>query len=56
MTELLRANLYEFQKFNLESGDEPYFTLRSLKSIARYGLADVARHVIQRIINPRLLS
>jgi serine/threonine protein kinase len=25
--ELLRANLYEFQKYNKESGDEPYFTL-----------------------------
>jgi len=35
VTELLRANLYEFQKFNLESGDEPYFTLGSLRSIAR---------------------
>lgn len=29
--ELLRANLYEFQKFNQESGGEAYFTLRRLQ-------------------------
>ncbi|XP_027104327.1 uncharacterized protein [Coffea arabica] len=33
--ELLRANLYEFQKFNRESGGEPYFTLSRLQGIAR---------------------
>ncbi|XP_065870960.1 uncharacterized protein [Euphorbia lathyris] len=33
--ELLRANLYEFQKFNQESGGEPYFTLSRLQVIAR---------------------
>ncbi|GMH04197.1 hypothetical protein Nepgr_006036 [Nepenthes gracilis] len=33
--ELLRANLYEFQKFNLESGGEPYFTLSRLQVITR---------------------
>jgi hypothetical protein len=27
VTELLRANLYEFQKYNQESGGEVYFTL-----------------------------
>jgi hypothetical protein len=27
VTELLRANLYEFQKYNQESGDEVYFSL-----------------------------
>lgn len=32
--ELLRANLYEFQKFNRESGGEPYFTLSRLQGIA----------------------
>ncbi|KAF3433433.1 hypothetical protein FNV43_RR24535 [Rhamnella rubrinervis] len=31
--ELLRANLYEFQKFNQESGGEAYFTLRRLQVI-----------------------
>ncbi|CAI0443627.1 unnamed protein product [Linum tenue] len=31
--ELLRANLYEFQKFNQESGGEPYFTLARLQTI-----------------------
>lgn len=35
VTELLRANLYEFQKYNRESGDEPYFTLPRIQSIAR---------------------
>jgi len=33
--ELLRANLYEFQKHNRESGDPPYFTLPHIQSIAR---------------------
>ncbi|OAY38404.1 probable serine/threonine-protein kinase dyrk2 isoform X2 [Manihot esculenta] len=33
--ELLRANLYEFQKFNLESGGEPYFTLSRMQVITR---------------------
>ncbi|KAJ8438711.1 hypothetical protein Cgig2_013757 [Carnegiea gigantea] len=30
--ELLRANLYEFQKYNLESGAEPYFTMGRLQN------------------------
>lgn len=29
--ELLRADLYEFQKYNRESGSEPYFTMLRLK-------------------------
>lgn len=29
--ELLKANLYEFQKFSRESGGEAYFTLRRLQ-------------------------
>ncbi|KAL8093638.1 hypothetical protein AgCh_035499 [Apium graveolens] len=33
--ELLRANLYEFQKFNRESGGEPYFTMSRLQVITR---------------------
>ncbi|XP_054793282.1 DYRK-family kinase pom1-like isoform X2 [Prosopis cineraria] len=33
VTELLRANLYEFQKFNQESGDEAYFTMSRLQYI-----------------------
>ncbi|KAF7830939.1 dual specificity tyrosine-phosphorylation-regulated kinase 2-like isoform X2 [Senna tora] len=33
VTELLRANLYEFQKFNQESGGEVYFTLSRLQMI-----------------------
>lgn len=35
MCELLRANLYEFQKHNRDSGDPPYFTLPRIQSIAR---------------------
>lgn len=31
VTELLRANLYEFQKYNQESGGDPYFTLNRLQ-------------------------
>ncbi|KAL5995590.1 hypothetical protein ACLOJK_025654 [Asimina triloba] len=33
--ELLRANLYEFQKFNDDSGGDVYFTLPRLQSITR---------------------
>eukprot|EP00698_Gefionella_okellyi_P005761 TRINITY_DN1521_c0_g1_i1.p1 TRINITY_DN1521_c0_g1~~TRINITY_DN1521_c0_g1_i1.p1 ORF type:complete len:504 (+),score=102.28 TRINITY_DN1521_c0_g1_i1:27-1514(+) len=33
--ELLRDNLYEFGKYNRESGDEPYFTLPRLQRITR---------------------
>ncbi|XP_010253744.1 PREDICTED: probable serine/threonine-protein kinase dyrk2 isoform X2 [Nelumbo nucifera] len=33
--ELLRANLYEFQKFNQDSGGQPYFTMRRLQLITR---------------------
>jgi serine/threonine protein kinase len=35
VTELLRDNLYEFAKFNRESGAECYFTLPRLQKIAR---------------------
>ncbi|XP_072955125.1 uncharacterized protein [Typha angustifolia] len=35
VTELLRANLYEFQKYNQESGGEVYFTLPRIQAIAR---------------------
>lgn len=35
VTELLRANLYEFQKYNLETGGEVYFTLSRIQTIAR---------------------
>ncbi len=35
MCELLRANLYEFQKYNRESGDATYFVLPRVQSIAR---------------------
>lgn len=33
--ELLHANLYEFQKHNLESGSEPYFTLSRIQLITK---------------------
>lgn len=33
--ELLRANLYEFQKYNRESGEAPYFTNARIQRIAR---------------------
>ncbi len=35
VTELLRDNLYEFSKFNRESGAENYFTLSRLQKITR---------------------
>ncbi|WOL04815.1 Calcium-dependent protein kinase 13 [Canna indica] len=35
VTELLRANLYEFQKYNRESGGEEYYTLPRIQAIAR---------------------
>ncbi|KAI3705031.1 hypothetical protein L1987_75261 [Smallanthus sonchifolius] len=33
VSELLRANLYEFQRYNKESGGEPYFTIARLQAI-----------------------
>ena len=33
--ELLRDNLYEFARYNRETGGEPYFTLPRLRRIAR---------------------
>ncbi|XP_024991707.1 dual specificity tyrosine-phosphorylation-regulated kinase 4-like [Cynara cardunculus var. scolymus] len=33
--ELLRANLYEYQKYNKECGGEPYFTLNRLQVITK---------------------
>ncbi|WOL06328.1 hypothetical protein Cni_G15060 [Canna indica] len=35
VTELLRDNLYEFQKYNHESGTEEYYTLPRIQAIAR---------------------
>nr|GFB90874.1 protein kinase superfamily protein [Tanacetum cinerariifolium] len=35
VSELLRANLYEFQKYNRESEAEPYFTMPRLQIITR---------------------
>ncbi|KAG2490825.1 hypothetical protein HYH03_010746 [Edaphochlamys debaryana] len=40
--ELLRANLYEFQKYNKESGDELYFTNARIQRIARQALRSLA--------------
>jgi dual specificity tyrosine-phosphorylation-regulated kinase 2/3/4 len=40
--ELLRANLYEFQKYNKESGDEMYFTSARIQRIARQALRSLA--------------
>lgn len=33
--ELLRDNLYEFSRFNRDSGAEPYFTLPRLRKITK---------------------
>ncbi|KAK9077942.1 hypothetical protein SSX86_001999 [Deinandra increscens subsp. villosa] len=35
VSELLRANLYEFQRYNKESGAEPYFIMTRLQAITR---------------------
>lgn len=40
--ELLRANLYEFQRYNRDSGDAPYFALPRLQSIAKQVLRSLA--------------
>ena len=42
VTELLRANLYEFMKHNKDSGAPPYFTLPRIQSIARQVLRSLA--------------
>lgn len=46
--ELLRANLYEFQKYNRENGDEPYFTLPRLQRIAHQ--VSVPYHALLSVI------
>lgn len=40
--ELLKANLYEFQKYNRDAGDAPFFTVPRLQSIARQVLRSLA--------------
>merc|ERR1712072_1107188 len=50
VAELLRDNLYEFSKYNRESGDEPYFTLGRLQKIAYQIL-----QALQYIHNLRLI-
>eukprot|EP00798_Chlamydomonas_sp_ICE-L_P020443 gene20443-27232_t len=40
--ELLRANLYEFQKYNRESSDDPYFTNARIQKIATSALRSLA--------------
>ncbi|GBF94468.1 hypothetical protein Rsub_07002 [Raphidocelis subcapitata] len=40
--ELLRANLYEFQKYQRDNGDEPYFTLPRIQKIATQVLQSLA--------------
>lgn len=40
--ELLRANLYEFQKFNKESGADIYFTLPKLQVCDTGPMLDVS--------------
>jgi hypothetical protein len=50
VTELLRDNLYEFSKFNRESGAENYFTLARLQKITRVHL------VMSDDRTPRLLE
>ena len=41
--ELLRANLFEFQRFTRASGEPPYFTLPRVRSIARQVRADLTQ-------------
>ena len=41
-TELLRANLYEFQRHNLESGEPRYFTMARLRRVATQVLEALA--------------
>eukprot|EP00959_Pyramimonas_sp_CCMP1952_P263991 5520402-Pyramimonas_sp.AAC.1 len=40
--ELLRANLYEFQKYNRESNDDAYFTMPRLQNIAKQAFRSLA--------------
>ena len=47
--ELLRANLYEFQKYNRENGDEPYFTLPRLQRIAHQVTTPAPQHFLPEL-------
>ena len=51
VTELLRANLYEFQKYNRESGEAPYFTCSRLQRIAAQVLHALAFMHAQQVIH-----
>ena len=51
VTELLRANLYEFQKYNRESGEAPYFTCSRLQRIAAQVLDALAFMHAQQVIH-----
>ena len=51
VTELLRANLYEFQKYNRESGEAPYFTCSRLQRIAVQVLHALAFMHAQQVIH-----
>jgi len=44
VTELLRANLYEFQRYIRNAGEPEYFTLPRVQSIAGQVPADRAFH------------
>jgi hypothetical protein len=60
--ELLRANLYEFQKYQRENGDEPYFTPPRIQRIATqvcqrsdiYCMVDMASQLCCTALNAML--
>ena len=54
MCELLRANLYEFQKYNRDNGDELYFTLPRLQKIAHQVCQ--ALHLVRNCLPPHAVA
>lgn len=56
--ELLKANLYEFQKFNRESGGEVYFTMPRLQVffLVLYSFKHIMLKILAHVISPHFQS
>lgn len=54
--ELLKANLYEFHKFNRESGGEVYFTMPRLQVCSVFVIEFLTPHVFSNFLSIYLFS
>lgn len=54
--ELLKANLYEFHKFNRESGGEVYFTMPRLQVLSNFYIVYLPRYHVDEILKCSILN